>query len=749
MRDRLVTFRLPKKAWGRAAERLCRAFTEDGGPGSGNWGHKGRPGLVGGSGAGGGKHYRGGRGDIMYTSSKRDWLNGLRGERQKEATKFLKTWEPSDDDKAKGHKTSEAVLIANGMPEDLQKYVDFLREARDLDDKAEARMFGTNLDDDEAKAYLYLRGQYGLNPNELTSNGEDATARYMTNLVAKAMNAPHIDMEMPDEVAYECGVKERPKTRTNWATNALPHLAYEARTTLEMTLGKTVPDFRDCSGEELDKVEREAFEKVAGTGKADLSELNYYLYYKGLAAKIGESGESWLETITAHERARMQDPFADPIKWPNLTDAENKDLNLMLVTMKNAYGFGSYSKSAEDRFVRDHPTALQYLALKNKALGGEDLIELAKKGDADRPNIEAEKARKAAEARKAQEEKLRQEKEAKVREYRKTVEAHKVVIKGDAYSEKIDSLRKPDGGYTDDDLQKIGTATCDEVEKALEAASKIDNTAELGKLAEESGKVKERLEGLRKEREDIERQMYFLDEYDDPKKYSELKKRRDALSSEIGKALTENGEIEAKARKIHEAKEHAAVDAVRSVLARVRKTGGISATEMKSHIPSKSSVRQCVVDAYDFYPREWFDASAKQSKLQTRKSGRGYYSDSQSLICISGFTAKGQLGTAVHELGHRFEYTIPGIMEAEKTFYARRTAGEELITMRKATGNTAYKADEVTRKDKFLHPYMGKDYGGDGYELVSMGFQYAFTEPQKLLQDRDYAQFIFGLLAVG
>ncbi len=62
---------------------------EDGGPGSGNWGHKGRPGKRGGSGPGGGNQYRGGKADIGYFNSRKDWMNGLSGESQHKAARFI------------------------------------------------------------------------------------------------------------------------------------------------------------------------------------------------------------------------------------------------------------------------------------------------------------------------------------------------------------------------------------------------------------------------------------------------------------------------------------------------------------------------------------------------------------------------------------------------------------------------------------------------------------------------------------
>lgn len=44
--------------------------------------------------------------------------------------------------------------------------------------------------------------------------------------------------------------------------------------------------------------------------------------------------------------------------------------------------------------------------------------------------------------------------------------------------------------------------------------------------------------------------------------------------------------------------------------------------------------------------------------------------------------------------------------------------------------------------------YMGKDYKGYAYELVSMGFQYAYTDPLKLMKDEDMAEWILGILAL-
>ena len=97
------------------------------------------------------------------------------------------------------------------------------------------------------------------------------------------------------------------------------------------------------------------------------------------------------------------------------------------------------------------------------------------------------------------------------------------------------------------------------------------------------------------------------------------------------------------------------------------------------------------------------------------------------------------------------------ILKIEEEFYNRRTKGEPLQKLSTITGKKFYKPYEVARVDKFLSPYMGKDYSTirDGvvikkpanYELLSMGTQCLVSYPEKLMQDRDYARFVLGCLA--
>lgn len=182
---------------------------------------------------------------------------------------------------------------------------------------------------------------------------------------------------------------------------------------------------------------------------------------------------------------------------------------------------------------------------------------------------------------------------------------------------------------------------------------------------------------------------------------------------------------------------------VKDIVSRVRSVGASDAAELKKiHLNnSRSQLVSAVMDAYSHYPTSWVDASAAFSKLTLKKVNRGYYTHSGGVLAISGTKHSSQFKTAIHELGHRCEKVVDDLLDVEKTFYERRTKDEELQWL-----GFPYGKHEQARFDDFLKAYMGKAYGGDAYEIVSMGFEYGFTNPLLLLQDRDMAELIYGLL---
>lgn len=181
---------------------------------------------------------------------------------------------------------------------------------------------------------------------------------------------------------------------------------------------------------------------------------------------------------------------------------------------------------------------------------------------------------------------------------------------------------------------------------------------------------------------------------------------------------------------------------LRSKLSEVREVG-TEGFDMKTHLPS-SPARRFVADAYELYPKDWVKESVDFSPVKTGFRDRGYYSSYDNEIMLSNGTSDDRaFAIAIHELGHRFEDMVKGIVPVEKEFYDRRTAGESLEWL-----GGLFRKDEEARKDDFLNPYMGKDYGGSFYELVSMGFQYAYTEPYTLRGDKDMESWIYGILCL-
>ena len=68
---------------------------------------------------------------------------------------------------------------------------------------------------------------------------------------------------------------------------------------------------------------------------------------------------------------------------------------------------------------------------------------------------------------------------------------------------------------------------------------------------------------------------------------------------------------------------------------------------------------------------------------------------------------------------------------------------------------SGYNKGEKTRPDSFYNKYIGKEYidlyksngnKHNGYEIVSMGFQDAYTDPRALAIDSEMQSLIYGIL---
>lgn len=252
-------------------------------------------------------------------------------------------------------------------------------------------------------------------------------------------------------------------------------------------------------------------------------------------------------------------------------------------------------------------------------------------------------------------------------------------------------------------------------------------------------------------------------------KVKELQEMQDAIKR-TSEWLNITAEL-AEARKNLHLTGRESANNLKSVLSQIRSMGHQDVN--KSVKKSSSEMRKYLVEAMDYYPTSWIEKVIAEP-LSVKKVNRGYFSKWENLIALSGYGSESTFGTAVHELGHCFEHKVSisdtytsfqksnltvykwkeyyktfyptgqtFILDAERDFYKKRTDGEPLKWL-----GSGYAKSEKTRKDNFISPYMGKDYEGNDFELVSMGFQYAYTDPDKLAQDPDMESWIYGILAL-
>jgi len=100
---------------------------------------------------------------------------------------------------------------------------------------------------------------------------------------------------------------------------------------------------------------------------------------------------------------------------------------------------------------------------------------------------------------------------------------------------------------------------------------------------------------------------------------------------------------------------------------------------------------------------------------------------------------------AIHELGHALEGKDPEVARKAREFYDRRTEGYPVEPLKKY--NDSYDPHEMTKRNKFEDPYMGKIYKHGATEIVSMGLEKMWEDPARFAKkDPDYFDFMYNLL---
>lgn len=306
----------------------------------------------------------------------------------------------------------------------------------------------------------------------------------------------------------------------------------------------------------------------------------------------------------------------------------------------------------------------------------------------------------------------------------------------ETFSSKInaikDEIKAAGGEATEEQLMRAGGYMADEYDAMVEETQRLmeENVAPLEREYREAEAA---FQQFRKEddRLIVEGKL----KYGDPL-YEERFKERDRLGME---AIRKKDAWQ-KAKKAY------AMNADSNALWLSQKIGevrevGYTGIDLSKHLTGDASIAKRVQYGYSLYPKDWVRRSVATSKLKLSSVTRGYYRDGTYFSEIALSSARNGDSVVIHELGHRFERVVPQTSKMERAFYNRRTAGCSLEWLGKG-----YDKTEMTRKDNFIDKYMGKYYDGKAFELNSMGFQMAYTEPERLAKDPEFQKWIYGQL---
>lgn len=439
-------------------EQFEKIEASDGGPGSGNFGHKGRPGKVGGSGSGGGKQYRGGRADIGYFSSRKDWLNGLSGEKQAEASKFIKTAKQKVDElveDGKKYKEKLDIMVKNGymteedakgayersayskvhegmtpeeyvmkshpMPEDKKKLVDMVGEARSWNDRG-MRLACENLTPEENMALTRIAWKYNddhpgaITDEELLHNNldnvfndlDDEQKQFYLDIKAKACGIPNSGKdisEYSDEFQVSIGAKEptsNPEDWYNWMDSdglSLVIKNHNLPVNLLYAAGKPVSSGNmPKTNAERQELWKNVIDEVKNNDDMSASKIQ-------AAARVAAymslpKVNDWNKKVK--EANETYSPDGTGTTLPNLNAEETQRFLQLLSMAKEKYGDSDLTWNDADRLEQAaidelYPTHLrEYILLKNKAFGGPEPLSEEEYGQKEAKKQEEIKAKQKA-----------------------------------------------------------------------------------------------------------------------------------------------------------------------------------------------------------------------------------------------------------------------------------------------------------------------------------------------------------------
>ncbi len=157
----------------------------------------------------------------------------------------------------------------------------------------------------------------------------------------------------------------------------------------------------------------------------------------------------------------------------------------------------------------------------------------------------------------------------------------------------------------------------------------------------------------------------------------------------------------------------------------------------------RSTVDSNMAEALTYLPKTWVkklsESGTKIVAVDETSSGRSQCVGKRVEI----LREKTDEFTIVHELMHAMDNVDEHFRTESKAFFDERTKGAAIVSLQRMMKNDAYRYNEMARiVDDAYSPYVYKDYGGDAYEVSSMGIQYLYTDPISL-KSKDPKLFSF------
>lgn len=167
--------------------------------------------------------------------------------------------------------------------------------------------------------------------------------------------------------------------------------------------------------------------------------------------------------------------------------------------------------------------------------------------------------------------------------------------------------------------------------------------------------------------------------------------------------------------------------------------------------------------ALSIYPKQWVEALGRTFSrgITTKNVKRGYWlnpDDGTATLAISRRRARIKdqddgFATAVHEVGHGMEDSVPGLKQMEYTYWQRRAKSDD----NKIQGIMSPRSTrEFGNRDEWREPYSGRSYGlgvDDNYEIFTTGVESLLTgsgyfgdSTTGQIVDDDFRRFVLGVL---